>query len=316
VNLYRSVRAVTGASGAAGHVDWEGVAEAAKAATDPGAAALDDAERTGYASDFRDARDGVRAAAGVEFDLPAAVEIHDRHHWVDANVETFRRVFESLEARAPAALAAPSRVLNTGAMAVGVGFLARHVLGQYDPQPFSDEPHALYVVHPNLVRTAAELGVDRARFRRWIAFHEVAHAAEFAAAPWLSDHVERGIERSVEALSAGQVDTGAFSELDATMTAVEGYAELLMDRAFDGETDDLRARIDARRGGGSVVTRLLRRALGLGVKRRQYERGAAFFEAVADARGVAAATRVWDRPENLPTDEELDDPERWLARVS
>jgi len=316
VNLYRSVRAVTGASDAAGHVDWEAVAEAATAATDPGIVDLDDVERSGYAGDFRDARDAVRAASGVAFDLPRAVEIHDRHDWVAANVETFRRAFGSLETGPPTALAAPSRVLNTGAMAVGVGFLARHVLGQYDPRLLSTEPHALYVVHPNLVRVAAELGVDRARFRRWIAFHEVAHAAEFAAAPWLSDHLERGIERSVDALSAGRVETAAFSELDATMTAVEGYAELLMDRAFDGETADLRARVDARRRGGGLVTRLLRRALGLGVKRRQYERGAEFFEAVADARGVAAATRVWDRPENLPTDEELDDPERWLARVS
>jgi uncharacterized protein (DUF2342 family) len=53
----------------------------------------------------------------------------------------------------------------------------------------------------------------------------------------------------------------------------------------------------------------------LGLKRRQYERGAAFFEAVADARGVAFASSVWDHPANLPTDEELDDPGAWLRRV-
>jgi putative hydrolase len=143
----------------------------------------------------------------------------------------------------------------------------------------------------------------------------VAHAAEFAAAPWLADHVESRMERSVEALADGRMDRAAFAELDATMTAVEGYAELLMDRAFDGETEDLRARLDARRNSGGPVTRLLRRALGLGVKRQQYERGARFFRAVADARGLEAAGRVWDRPENLPTDDELDHPARWLARV-
>jgi uncharacterized protein (DUF2342 family) len=52
------------------------------------------------------------------------------------------------------------------------------------------------------------------------------------------------------------------------------------------------------------------------MKRQQYERGKAFFDAVADARGVAGAGVVWDRPENLPTDDELDHPERWLDRVS
>jgi len=126
------------------------------------------------------------------------------------------------------------------------------------------------------VRAAESLGVNRDRFRRWIAFHEVAHAAEFAAAPWLADYVESRIERSVEALSDGRMDRTAFAELDATMTAVEGYAELVMDRAFDGETEDLRARLDNRRNASGPVTRLLRRALGLGVKREQYERGGRF----------------------------------------
>ena len=316
MNLYRSVRAVTGASEASGTVDWSAVSEAAAATTDPGRLSLTDAERRGYARDFRDARDLVGAAAGVEFDLPDEIEVQNRHHWVDANVATFRRVLGPLETQGPPALAGPTRVLNTGVMAVGVGFLARHVLGQYDPKPFSDDDPALYVVHPNLVQTADALGVERDRFRRWIAFHEVTHAAEFAAAPWLAGHIEDGLTRAVDSLSAGRIDAQTLAELDATMTAVEGYAELLMDRAFDDETADLREKIEARRDGGGPVTRLLRRALGLGAKRRQYERGAAFFEAVADARGLAAATRVWDRPENLPTGDELDDPSAWLDRVS
>jgi len=60
----------------------------------------------------------------------------------------------------------------------------------------------------------------------------------------------------------------------------------------------------------------MRRLLGLSVKRRQYERGKEFFDAVVEARGVAAAGRVWDSPETLPTDEELDDPAAWLTRVA
>jgi uncharacterized protein (DUF2342 family) len=316
VNVFKSVRAVSGATDAAGHVDWRAVAEAAKASTDPGDLSLNDADRAGYAADIRAARNRIRAASGLDFDLPEKIEVHDRHHWIDANVATFRRVFGQFDAAGSPALTAPSRVVNTAALAVGLGFLARHVLGQYDPRPFRDGGHALYVVHPNLVRAAESLGVNRDRFRRWIAFHEVAHAAEFAAAPWLADYVESRIERSVEALSDGRMDRTAFAELDATMTAVEGYAELVMDRAFDDETEDLRARLDARRNAGGPVTRLLRRALGLGVKREQYERGAAFFTAVADARGLRAAGRVWDQPENLPTEDELDNPSRWLARVS
>jgi uncharacterized protein (DUF2342 family) len=55
--------------------------------------------------------------------------------------------------------------------------------------------------------------------------------------------------------------------------------------------------------------------LGLGLKRQQYERGRAFFEHVADERGLAAAGAVWDDAQSLPGDAELDDPQRWLDRV-
>jgi uncharacterized protein (DUF2342 family) len=65
-----------------------------------------------------------------------------------------------------------------------------------------------------------------------------------------------------------------------------------------------------------LLSGLIKRLLGLEMKRRQYERGKAFFDAVADARGVAGAAAVWESPENLPTDAELDAPESWLQRVS
>jgi uncharacterized protein (DUF2342 family) len=320
MNFFRSVRTVTNASGN-GYVDWPAVAEAAKASTEAGDLDLSDAERDGYATDVRDARDRLRSLGGVTFDLPDTVEIQNRHHWIDANVDTFRRVMAPVEREAPQALfPGLTRVVNTGTLSFMLAFLGRNVLGQYDPLLLAeaapvDRDHALYFVHPNIVDVAETLDVDVDRFRRWIAFHEVSHAAEFGAAPWLSDHLETRLERGVDALATGDLDREAFAELDTAMTAVEGYAELLMDRAFDDDYADLRAKLDARRQGGGPVAKLARRLLGLGLKRRQYERGAAFFRAVADARGLDGASAVWERPENLPTDAELDHPERWLARV-
>jgi uncharacterized protein (DUF2342 family) len=177
------------------------------------------------------------------------------------------------------------------------------------------DDHALYFVHPNIERVADDLDVEFDRFRRWIAFHEVAHAAEFGAAPWLSEHLEDRMAEAIEALGDGRFDRGSLADLDTTMTAVEGYAELVMDRTFDDEYADLRAKVEARRRGRGPVASLVRRLLGLGMKRRQYERGKAFFDEVADARGVEFAARVWDAPENLPSEAELDDPHRWLVRM-
>jgi uncharacterized protein (DUF2342 family) len=320
MDLFRSVDAVISASGD-GVVDWAAVAEAAKSGTDPGSLDLSAGDREGYATDVREARDRIRDVGGVAFDVPETVSLQNRHHWIDANVDTFRRLIEPMAEELDQPLfPGASRVANTGSMSFSLGFLARHVLGQYDPLLLAEADggpnHELYFVHPNIERTARELNVDFPRFRRWIAFHEVTHAAEFGAADWLPGYLESRMRDTVTELSASGLNREAFVELDAAMTAVEGYAELLMDRAFDEEYDDLRRKIDARRSGGGPVDQLIRRLLGLGIKRRQYERGADFFRAVADAEGLEAAGRVWDRPENLPTDAEFDDPERWLARVA
>jgi uncharacterized protein (DUF2342 family) len=316
VSLYESVRAVTAASGD-GPIDWAAAAAAARAAVDPGSVELSAAQRRGYATDVEDARDRIGAVAGVGFDLPGTVEVQHRHHWIDANVATFERLLAPVETRA-GLLPGVARTLNTGSSAFALAFLASNVLGQYDPLLLAeseDAGHALYFVHPNIRRIAASLGVPEERFRRWIAFHEVAHAAEFGAAPWLSEHLETRMEEGLAALGDGRIDWSAFRELDTAMTAVEGYAELVMDRAFDDEYADLRERIDARRRGRGPIARFVRRVLGLGLKRRQYERGKAFFDRVADVRGIEGASRVWERPENLPSRAELDDPTAWLARV-
>ena len=315
MNLFRSVRAVATADGD-GIIDWDAVAVAAKSVTPKGGLDVDRGEQGEYRIDVHDAREQLRSVGGVEFELPDTIEIQHRHHWIDANINTFRRVIKPLEEQ-QMLLPAVSRVMNTGSMAVTLGFLGRNVLGQYDPLLLADsEEHSLYFVRPNIRQVAGALDVSYPRFRRWIAFHEVAHAAEFGAAPWLPGYLEDRMQETVSALSAGSLDREAFQELNTAMTAVEGYAELLMDAAFDDEYADLRAKLDARRQGGGPFRQLMSRLLGLGMKREQYERGARFFEHVADARGIPAAAAVWEQPANLPTDAELENPDQWLSRVS
>jgi putative hydrolase len=102
------------------------------------------------------------------------------------------------------------------------------------------------------------------------------------------------------------------------MSVIEGHAEHVMDAAA-GTADPgyarLRTRVEerrARRGGlGEVISRLL----GMELKLRQYRLGKAFCDAVADQGGVEALNRVWSSPEALPTNDELERPERWLERM-
>ena len=316
MNLFESAQAVLGASGEAA-VDWSAVARAARAATEPGDLDLSEADKEGYAADVRAARQSIRSVSGVDFGVPDTIEIQNRHHWIDANLDTFERAFEPI-ADQPVAFPAVSRPLNTASVAGSLAFIARHVLGQYDPLLLADgdENHALYFVHPNVVRAAETLQVDFPRFRRWIAYHEVTHAAEFGAAPWLSEYLSARLEEAVEQLTHHHMPREAFTELNLAMTAVEGYAELLMDEAFDEEYDDLRRKLDARRSGGDPLTKFIRRLLGFQLKRRQYEQGRAFFDAVVEARGIEGASVVWEDPSNLPTGEELERPQLWIDRVT
>ena len=315
MSFYRSVRAVTGASGD-GPVDWTAVGDAAKAATDSGDIAVSAEEQAAYADDVRDARDRIRRVAALDFDLPGTIEIQSRHHWIDANIATFERVMAPIESRAEY-IPGVARMVNTGTMTLALTFLSNNVLVQYDPLLLADnDDHKLYFVRPNIQRVAESLDVPYPRFRRWIAFHEVTHAAEFGAAPWLPDHLETTMQEAVEKLSSGTIDRSQLGDLDTAMTAIEGYAELVMDEAFDGEYADLRRKLDERRSGRGPLQQLIRRVLGLNMKRRQYERGKEFFEAVVDARDIETAGLVWQSPETLPTDEELDDPSQWLARVA
>lgn len=316
MNLYRSARAVAGASGDDA-VDWRSAAEAAKAATDAESLDLAPGEREAYARDVREARAGIRDVSGATFDVPDTIEIQNRHHWIDANVATFERVMAPVENHTEV-FPGVARTINTGTMTVLLSFLGRNVLGQYDPLLLADRPaddHALYFVRPNILNAAAALEVDPNRFRRWIAFHEVTHAAEFGAAPWLSDHLENRMEQGIDALADGNFDKATFRELDAAMTVVEGYAELLMDHAFDDEYEDLRRKLDARRQGRGPLQQLFRRLLGLGLKQRQYERGKNFFEHVVRVRDLETASRVWEQPETLPSHDELDSPETWVRRI-
>ena len=113
------------------------------------------------------------------------------------------------------------------------------------------------------------------------------------------------------------------NEIEAEAAEVADAAELrskIGDKkaeitSLESEEEDLREKLDARRSNVGPVSALIRRLLGFGMKREQYERGKEFFDTVANERGISGAAVVWEDPNNLPTDAELDDPQAWLTRV-
>ena len=57
------------------------------------------------------------------------------------------------------------------------------------------------------------------------------------------------------------------------------------------------------------------RLTGMDMKLEQYRRGERFVSGVYRVGGSAAIEHLWDGPETLPTEQEMDDPAAWVRRV-
>ncbi|ERG98341.1 MAG: hypothetical protein J07HQX50_02379 [Haloquadratum sp. J07HQX50] len=314
--VYDSVRTLAQANSSQGMIDWAAVSGAATEAVSPGELPRDSANMENFKRDITDAATHISRTIDADFSLPSVIELQNRHHWIASNIDMFEAMITQFDIPDVSVSNVPV-VINSASMAAALSMLSSNVLGQYDPRILSDTPdtHRLYFVVPNIEQVASELDAEFDRFRRWIVFHEVTHAAEFNIAPWLQSHLETQLTTAMQSLSEGHVDQTPLTEVNTTMTVIEGFAEMIMDRAFDQQFADLRRKVDQRRGSRSAVTTLLRRFLGIGMKRDQYERGAAFFDTIAKREGVRATKAVWEDPASLPTQAELADPQIWIDRV-
>lgn len=291
--------------------------------------------------------------------LPEA-EAVGRPAWRAANYASFDAMLGPLVAqagnglgplRAPAAAAAGALVgAEAGAL---TGVLGRRVLGQVDVRLTDPQaPLRLLLVVPNLHDAARALGVDEPQLVRWVTVHEVTHAVQFTAVPWLRGHLGAmlgelldiggpagdgepgGLPRldlgalaeglrggSLLSLVAGPERAELLGRIQGTMSLIEGHAEHVMDVAGAAvlpELPALRAALAARRAqnGGLGPWRLLERLLGMELKLRQYEEGKRFCDAVVARAGAATLHRAFATPEQLPSLAEIADPGSWIARTA
>ena len=109
-----------------------------------------------------------------------------------------------------------------------------------------------------------------------------------------------------------------YNQITAVMSLLEGHADVVMDEVGPQVVKTLpqiRAKFQDRRTNPSTLDRIVRSALGMDAKLRQYSDGAKFVRHVVDAVGMQGFNRVWESPETLPTRTELHAPDLWLART-
>jgi coenzyme F420 biosynthesis associated uncharacterized protein len=252
---------------------------------------------------------------------------------------------------AKATMALANRWITTRQLGFLLGFMGQRVLGQYDLALLSAEqtPGRLLFVEENIRQTASTLGVPLGPFRTWIALHETTHAYEFEAHPWLRPYLASRLERQMtlfgrdvqgmgrEAMRGlgralrgegggehwlerlmGDEQKRLFRETQAVMSLLEGFGDYVMDEVGAELVPDvgrISARFHERRARRTPFERSILRLTGMDLKMEQYRKGEAFVAAIAAARGREVLARLWDGPESMPLDGEIEAPERWIARV-
>jgi coenzyme F420 biosynthesis associated uncharacterized protein len=140
-----------------------------------------------------------------------------------------------------------------------------------------------------------------------------------AAADAVSGAVRGGDGGSLIEAMQSQRQREILDRLTAVMTLVEGHGDYVMDAVGPSvvpSVADIRAKFNARRTSGNRVEQAVRRILGIDLKMRQYQQGAAFVRAVVGEAGMETFNRVWTSPETLPTKDEVAHPQRWLERMA
>jgi coenzyme F420 biosynthesis associated uncharacterized protein len=299
--------------------------------------------------------------------LPESVEVFGQREWIDANIVSFRFLFdpiseryvsmlEELEAeqgvRTGRSAQKVARTLLSVQVGIIIGYLSRNVLGQFDlslPEP--EKGGKLYVVEPNVRRIVGELGLEPMEFRRWITLHEVTHSFEFHSNTWLrpfmmssmQDYLNsinwkglakpdffRKMRRSGvgegDALNAGGLislvmtpeQRAILARLQAVMSVLEGYSNHVMDgvgKELLSSYEEMKARFERRRETKSGVEKLFQRLIGLNLKLEQYKIGQKFVDAVVASEGLDFMNHVWESSERMPTLDEINNPQAWIARV-
>jgi coenzyme F420 biosynthesis associated uncharacterized protein len=296
----------------------------------------------------------IGAAPTAPLQAPAVI---DRLQWIDLNLVTFQRLIGRLEAELTGSRPTPrgtgpalARIVNRsiGNHQLGwlLAFLATKVLGQYDISLLASASPSrgrLYFVEANVLGTADTLGVNRDVFRTFIAIHEVTHAHEFEAHPWLRAHFSDLVDETVRQLAAdasgmwsrlAQARSGgghwmerlmtpaqraAFNRTQALMSLLEGASNHVM-HAVGSQIlpgfDELHERFEGRNRRRSPLEQLVLRVTGLDLKMEQYAEGERFVSTVVARTGQVGFARVWRGPEWLPTLAEIRNPDAWIERAA
>ncbi|KRC43069.1 zinc-dependent metalloprotease [Oerskovia sp. Root22] len=256
------------------------------------------------------------APGGVASEEPAELSqvfVVDRPRWARANTEVMASltdgVADALTGKDDKPVSATTALVGAAQVGAVLAALSGRVLGQFDPYSAAGgsveraaggrpdggtPPGRLLLVAPNVLQLERDLDLVPADFRLWVCLHEQTHALQFAAAPWLADHLRarahdllvglsessrhladarlrekvatagRVVVRAVRGEGGGvaeglltQDQKAVLEEVSGVMALLEGHADVMMDavgRRTVPTVRRIRAQFEARRDGQGSST--------------------------------------------------------------
>lgn len=222
-----------------------------------------------------------------------------------------------------------------------IGSLAREVSGTTDLSLPLGPDGAPALVAANVEDLISSQQLDAPAARIFLAAREIAHAALFAAHPWLGkalfsaiedyargitldldalDEMVRGLDLSdPEALQARRPEDmfvftrraaqeRALEELATTLALVEAWVDHVTTKALEGKLPQLEAMREVlrrRRATGSPAEEMLARTVGIELRPRRVREALAWWDSVLATEGEAGREAKWEHPDLLPSAEVL-----------
>ncbi|MCU0265769.1 MAG: zinc-dependent metalloprotease [Actinomycetia bacterium] len=231
-----------------------------------------------------------------------------------------------------------------------LGLLAGEVVGAADVGlPLGPAERAV-LLPANVAAFGAGLGVPADEVRLYLALRECAHQRLFAHVSWLPaalfgavEDYARGIsvdtarieevmqsidpqrpEAIQEALASGLFEPHdtpeqqvALSRLETLLALVEGWVDAVVTDAAGAlpSAVALRETVRRARATGGPAEQTFATLVGLELRPRRLRDAAELWAQLRLARGVDGRDAVWEHPDLLPTADDLDDPQSFVART-
>jgi putative hydrolase len=237
-----------------------------------------------------------------------------------------------------------------------VGGLSKEVLSAGDigvplMHAGSDSDVRAGLVPQNMAAFSEGLGVPPEEVDYYLAIRELAHQRLFRHARWLRTHVlslvgdfARGIhidgekimdmaesinpsdpDAISELLSSGQLlperteaQERALERLETMLALIEGWVDHVTEVTAHRLPNAVKIAeaIRRRRATGGPAEHAFKTLVGLELRPRRLREASALWSAIATQAGTDGRDALWTHPDHLPTEDDLDNPEGFLARLS